>query len=130
MGSDTSKFNIKDWPIVRKSVKHDMMVYLHEILNYGMNPFNKYELRLLIWHLESEGYAPQMINDCADETYSVFHFMNKRGDMSPWKIGIGYDSTFMFEGVVFTFKLMGRMVFKQRFTINEDCTLKLYHLSF
>lgn len=130
MESDTSRFDIKDWPIVRRNVKRNMMTYLHEILDYGMSPFNKYELRLLVWHLENEGYTPQITNDCADETYGIFHFMNKRGDVSPWKIGIGYDSTFMFEGVTFTFKLMGCMLFKQRFIINEDNTLKLCHLSF
>lgn len=130
MESDTSRFDIKNWPIVRKNIKRDMMAYLYEILDYGMNPFNKYELRLLVWYLESEGYTPHMMNKYTNEPYSAFYFMDENGDDSPWRIDVTYDSTFMFEGVTFTFKLMGRMLFKQRFIINEDNTLKLYHLSF
>lgn len=130
MGSDTSRFNVKDWPIVRESVRCDMMAYLYEILGYDMSPRDRYELRLLVWHLESEGYTPYMRNDCTGKPYSVFYFMDKMGDESPWRIDVEYDTTFMFEGVVFTFKLMGCVLFRQRFTINEDGTLKLYHLSF
>lgn len=130
MESDTSKFNIKDWPIIRENIRRDMMAYLYEILDYGMNPFNKYELRLLVWYLESNGYTPHMMNEYTGKPYSAFYFMDKKGDDSSWKVDVKYDSTFMFEGVVFMFKLMGRMLFKQRFTINEDNTLKLYHLSF
>lgn len=130
MESDTLEFNIKDWPIVMKNVKRDMMTYLHEILDYGMNPFNKYELRLLVWYLESNGYTPHMMNEYSGKPDSAFYFMDKNGDDSPWKVDVKYDSIFIFEGVTFTFKLMGRILFEQRFTINEDCTLKLYHLSF
>lgn len=130
MESDTSRFNLKDWPIVRKNIKHNMMTYLYEILNHSMNPFNKYELRLLVWYLENNGYTSHMMNEYNDKPYSAFYFMDKNGDDSPWKVNVKYDSTFMFEGVVFTFKLMNCMLFKQRFIINEDNTLKLYHLSF
>ena len=127
MESDTSKFNVKDWLVVRENVKRDMVTYLYEILEHGMNPFNKYELRLLVWYLESNGYTPHMMNEYSDKPYSVFYFMDKNRDNSPWKVDVKYDSTLIFEGVTFTFKLMGRMLFKQRFAINEDNTLKLYH---
>lgn len=130
MESDTSRFDLKDWPIVRRNVKHDMVTYLHEMLDSDMSLRNKYELRLLVWYIENEGYAIHMKNECSGKPYSVFDFMNENGKKSPWGIHIKYDATFLFEGVVFTFKLMGRMLFKQRFTINQDNTLKLYHLSF
>lgn len=131
MESDTSRFDIKDWPIVRENVRRDMMMYLYETLEYGMNPRNRYEMKLLIWHLENEGYTPYMRNDCGNNPYTMFYFTGKgTTDRSSWRVDVGYNSTFMFEGVVFTFKLMGRTLFKQRFTINEDNTLRLYHLSF
>ena len=130
MESGTLKFNIENWPIIRRNVKRNMTTYLHDILDYDMSPRDMYELRLLVWYLENEACVTHMMNECSGKPSSVFDFIDKSGDKSPWSIHVKYDYTFMFEGIVFIFKLMGSLLFRQRFTINEDNTLKLYHLSF